>query len=265
MTNLISLRDYINDYMGQELYRVGRYGVRFLVCLLLMFAGHSKTVTAQVSFAGTQTKIRNGDFSAAVLLDTLPKEHLFALGPEEGLRSELFVWNGRIFRAGVWRENGQPYVEKDAKGMQAVFLVWANVPAWDTVVLQENIVSLRQLEQIIGMNAHRHGLDTSKAFPFLLLGKFLKAQGHIMDNDTSRNLITAATGGEAKKYFPVDGQRVQLLGFYSHHHRGIFTHHDSFTHIHYRTYSKHHAGHLDEASFDPSEPLRLLLAKKATF
>lgn len=265
MTNLISLHDYINDYMGKEFYRVGSYGVRVLVWLILMFAGHAKTAPAQVSFAGTQAKVRNGDFSAAVLLDTLPQEHLFALGPEEGLRSELFVWNGRIFRAGVWRENGQPYVEKDVKGMKAVFLVWANVPVWDTLVLHENIASLRQLEQIIGVNAHRYGLDTSKPFPFLMLGKLLKARGHIMDKDPAIKEITSTTTDDARKYFPVDGQKVQLIGFYSHHHRRIFTHHDSFTHIHYRTFSKHHAGHLDEGSFDASEPVRLLLPRQAGF
>ena len=219
---------------------------------------------AEVKFAGAQLKVRQGDFSAAVLLDTLPKNHLFAIGPEEGLRSEIFVWDGRIFRAGVLRETGKPYVEKDIKNMKAVFLVWANIPAWDTLVIGKHISSLKDLEEVIGKEAHQHGTDTAGAFPFLLFGKLQKGKGHIMDKDPAIKAPTSGTAEDAKKYFPVDGEKVQMVGFYSHHHQRIFTHHDSYIHIHYRTYSKFHAGHLDEAAFDPSVPIRLLLPAKGS-
>nr|MCU0388190.1 hypothetical protein [Chitinophagaceae bacterium] len=176
-------------------------------------------------------------------------------------RSEILVWNGKVFRAGVLKETGKPYVEKDVKNMKAVFLVWANVPLWDTLLVEESISTIKQLEQTIGKMAHHHGTDTSKPFPFLLFGKLQKGKGHIMDKDPSIKVATAGTAEEAKEYFPIDGEKVQLVGFYSHHHQRVFTHHDAFIHIHYRTYSKYHAGHLDEASFEPGEPIRLLLPK----
>ncbi|HSK12896.1 MAG TPA: hypothetical protein VK907_06745 [Phnomibacter sp.] len=207
-------------------------------------------------------KVRQGDLSASVMLDTLPKEHLFAIGPEEDLRSEIFVWEGRIFRAGVMADTKQPYVEKDVEGMKAVFLVWANVSVWDTLVLRPPIANLSDLEEAIGKAAHEHGTDTSRAFPFLLFGKLSTAKGHIMDKDPALTDITPAVAEGARRYYPIEGQKAQMVGFYSHHHQRIFTHHDSFIHIHYRLYSKYHAGHLDEAAFDAAEPLRLLLPKK---
>lgn len=43
----------------------------------------------------------------------------------------------------------------------------------------------------------------------------------------------------------VNEQPAELLGFYSREHKGVFTHHDSYTHIHLLSNDKIHLGHLD--------------------
>jgi acetolactate decarboxylase len=228
----------------------------------LFFIAFSATLAmAQpiVHHTGAQMKVKQGDFSAAVMLDSLPKEHLFAIGPEEELLSEIFVWDGRIFRAGIVKETGQPYVEKDVVGMKAVFLVWAQVPKWDTVLINDPIPNMEHLEKIIGKQASARSIDTSKPFPFLLFGKIKQGVGHIMNRDPSVLGNTPDVADSAKKYFPINNQKAQFIGFYSHYHQRIFTHHDSYIHLHYRLYTKHHAGHLDEIAFDPAEPVRLLI------
>jgi acetolactate decarboxylase len=229
--------------------------------LLLMIFAIAKITYGQVpvKYAGAQMKVRQGDLSPAVMLDTLPKQHLYAIGPEADLRSEIFVWDGRIFRAGVLKENGLPYVEKDVVGMQAVFLVWAQVPEWDTLVIYNAIPDMQTLETTIGKYAFEMGVDTSKPFPFLMFGKIKQGKGHIMDKDPAVNADSPNVAEVAKKYFPLENQKAQFIGFYSHHHQRIFTHHDSFVHLHYRLYSKHHAGHLDEVAFDPAEPVTILI------
>jgi acetolactate decarboxylase len=212
--------------------------------------------------AGAITKVRQGDLSAAVRLDTLPQDHLFAIGPVEDLKGEILVWDGKPFKAAITGENPQPYVEKAPEGLKAIFLVYANVPQWDTVVVTAPVMNMQDLENMIGTTAHAHGVDTSQAFPFLLFGKVSKGLGHIQFFDTAKIDMSPTIGEDAKHFFPFENVRSQFVGFYSHHHKRIFTHHDTFIHIHYRLYTKYHAGHLDEVAFDKSEPIRLLLPAK---
>jgi acetolactate decarboxylase len=215
----------------------------------------------KVFHAGGMTKVRQGDLSAAVRLDTLPQNHLFAIGPVEDLKGEILVWDGKPFKAAITGERPQPYVEKAPEGLKAIFLVYANVPRWDTVVVTTPVNNMQDLEKMIGRTAHANGLDTSQAFPFLLFGKVSKGLGHIQYFDTAKLAISPSIGDDAKQFFPFENVRSQFVGFYSHHHKRIFTHHDTFIHIHYRLYTKYHAGHLDEVAFDESEPIRLLLPR----
>ena len=145
--------------------------------------------------------------------------------------------------------------------LKAIFLVYANVPEWDTLILNDPLPSMQVLEIQVAKAAQQHGTDTSKPFPFLLFGKVAKGLGHIQWLDTNKTAITPTVGDDSKQFFPIENQRAQFVGFYSHHHRRIYTHHDAFMHIHYRLYAKYHAGHLDEVAFDASEPVRLLLPK----
>jgi acetolactate decarboxylase len=216
----------------------------------------------KVNSAGAMMKIRQGDLSAAVMLDTLPQGHLFAIGPVENLQGEILVWDGRPFKAAMMPDRKQPFVEKAPDNLKAIFLVYANVPAWDTVVIREPVPDMATLEKLVGQYAHQHGTDTSKAFPFLMFGRIAKGLGHIQMLDSATTKITPTVGDDAKVFLQVENQRSQFVGFYSHHHQRIFTHHDSFIHIHYRLYTKYHAGHLDEVAFDKMEPVRLLLPAK---
>ncbi len=231
-------------------------GFTFSVFLLQQSIGQAG---GEVKFAGAMIKIRQGDLSAAVMIDTLPQDHLFAIGPVENLQGEILVWDGKPLKAAMMPDGKQPFIEKATPNLKAIFLVYANVAAWDSLIIREPVQDMAALENRIGQYAHLHGTDTSKAFPFLLFGKIAHGKGHIQMLDTATTRITATVGDESKVYLPIENQRAQFAGFYSHHHQRIFIHHDRFIHIHYRLYSKYHAGHLDEVSFDAGEPLRLLL------
>jgi acetolactate decarboxylase len=44
-----------------------------------------------------------------------------------------------------------------------------------------------------------------------------------------------------------------VLGFFSQYHKSIFTHHDSFVHMHLLTKDKTKMGHVDELKFNPKQ------------
>jgi len=215
--------------------------------------------SSQVMYSGKMSKIgREGRVDADILVDTIKAGHLYALGPVEGLRGEIIVWNSKTFVAAV-TEDKKPYLQKNVRSLRAIFLVYADISQWDTLKLITKISSLEDLQRAITLAASLHGTDTASAFPFLLFGKVKEGSGHIMFKDTSETVLTPAVLKEANYINAFKDQEAQMLGFYSQHHQTIFTHHDSFLHIHYRLANRYQAGHLNTVSFDESEPIKLLL------
>jgi len=233
--------------------------LHFACCQL--FISHMVAQPWQVRYTGAMRSAKQGDFSASLCLDTLPTQNLFAIGPVAALGGEILVWDGKPFVADVLRENGQQYLKKAPAGLCAMFLVYAQVKQWDTVKLTGTFKGLRPLQQAIEAQAAAKGIDTQQPFPFLLFGKIAVGKGHIRHADTPVLRVPAAVSDENKRFFAIQNKKTQMLGFFSKSHQGVFTHHDSFIHIHYRLYTKYEAGHLDEAMFDDKEPLMLLLPK----
>ena len=49
--------------------------------------------------------------------------------------------------------------------------------------------------------------------------------------------------------YVLEGNEVEILGFFSRRHKGIFTHHDSNVHVHLITRDKSMMGHVDKLEF----------------
>ena len=232
-----------------------------LLCLLAGFSGFSQSVR----YAGKMTKVgTDRNLSADILIDTLQTKNLYAIGPVENLRGEIIVWNGRPFVAAIKEENGQPYVQKEVKDLKAIFLVYSHVEKWDTIVVHKQVGSMAELENLVGELAFRNGQDTAEAFPFLITGKIRSGAGHIMFKKEKPGPVSAEEVKQASHRFEFRAGRVQMLGFYSRHHQRVFTHADSFIHVHYRFANRYEAGHLDAVVMDESEPIRLLIPHKKT-
>jgi acetolactate decarboxylase len=59
--------------------------------------------------------------------------------------------------------------------------------------------------------------------------------------------------------YNLKNEEVVIIGFFSTEHKGVFTHHDSFLHLHLITKDERKMGHLDMAEFNEME---LYLPKK---
>ena len=231
-----------------------------LITLLPIFAFSQETL---VKYSGKMSKIgQEKRVDAAIMIDSIKGQHLYAIGPVENLRGEILVWDGKPFVAAI-TDDQKPYLQKNVQSLKAIFLVYADISQWDTVLLTNKISSLIDLEKTIIRAAYNHGSDTATAFPFLIFGKVKEGSGHIMYKDSTVTAITPATLKDANHKNSFSNQYAQMLGFYSQHHQTIFTHHDSFLHIHYRMANKYQAGHLDIVSFDETEPVKLLLPRNS--
>lgn len=237
--------------------------MKLFLHIVLFFLVMPGVHAQMVKYSGAMSKIRQEKrVDAAIMVDTIKAKNLYAVGPVENLRGEIIVWNNVAFVAAI-NEEKKPYVRKDVKNLKAIFLVYADVNEWDTLMInKKEISSLKELESTITNAAHRHGLDTSSAFPFQVFGKAKQGSGHIMYKDSSVKLITPEELQKAAYINTFTDQYIQMLGFYSQHHQTIFTHHDSYLHIHYRLRNKYQAGHLEQIHLDPDQELRILFPKQ---
>lgn len=231
----------------------------FFSAILCLLSQHILAQDNLVKYSGKMSKIgQESRVDAEIMIDSIKGKHLYAIGPVENLRGEIIVWDNKPFVAAL-TEDKSPYLQKNVKQLKAIFLVYADIEKWDTVLLTNKINSIKDLQQEITDAASKHGIDTSSAFPFLIIGKLKEGSGHIMFKDNSVIDITPAALKEANHKNTFNNQFAQMLGFYSQHHQTIFTHHDSFLHIHYRLANKYQAGHLDAVSFTEGIPVKLLL------
>jgi len=110
-------------------------------------------------FVGTQRDtITNGKLGPVVDLRTLANTpHLYGISPIEQLRGEVTIIDSRpsLLRVGP---NTSILVAENFEAA-APYLVWAVVPAWQTVPIPPEVRSFRDLEAFIRHAARSVGLD----------------------------------------------------------------------------------------------------------
>jgi len=209
-----------------------------------------------VKVHGAMSKImRNGDLSAAVDIDTLERQHLFALGPVAGLKGEIMVLDGTVYTS---LRSGDT-IQNVAAIPKAAMLVYGYVSEWRQIEKKVTISNLRDLEKLVEHSAKEGGVDTAQPFVFMVEAKAKQAGYHVIHwkdgvKHTLDNHKQFAIHKEEKE------QEVILLGFYSKHHHSIFTHHSTNMHVHVLSKTKRIVGHLDDIVIEG--PLTLLFPSR---
>lgn len=217
-----------------------------IVCLAI-----SGTVQAgpnpPVMVVGKMRDVMEGDSKARIRIDDLTLNHLYGVGPLADLDGEITIIDGRISLARV-QVDGSIRVDH-ATTCSAPFLVYSRVNRWSEVNIPSAIVSETQLEQFVEESAKRLGLDDEAPFPFLVRANFKSISFHVVR--------TRAPDHRAS--FTAPDVLGRLVGFFSKHDQGIFTHHDSFVHMHLEANSPNLSGHVDSLQLGPSSKAVLYL------
>lgn len=189
------------------------------------------------------------DVGAKIRLDTLvSREHVYGLGAVENLDGEIWVWDGDV-RVSRIRNDSIETVRGDS--LNAALLVYSLVTNWDRFEISGPVRDLRGLENEIARILDAR--DISGPTAFLVEGQAVQLTGHV---------ITTASAGAADHHlsgYPIvlTDRPVELLGFYSTQHQGVFTHKSSHIHVHFHERTRNIVGHVDELTL--TGPLRVLL------
>ena len=210
----------------------------------------------ELYFIGAQREtVMNGKLAAAIDLRELSvTRHLYAIGPIEQLRGEVTVIDSRPSLSRVGSDGAVQVTESFDTG--ALFLVWAQVPQWQSVAIPAQVRSFPELEAFVPRSAAALGLDARRPTPFLVRGRQELIDFHILNR-------VGDEPHDAKKHkaiqvsFELHRAEATIVGFYSPSHRGIFTAMDATIHLHFQTPDNTCSGHIQTLEIGPDAVLSL--------
>lgn len=212
---------------------------------------------SNVKIVGTMKNVMwKGELAGTIDLDTIQnKRGLYGLGPVEYLTGELLILDGKSYVSTVLADSTM-IVEETFK-TKAPFFVYVNATKWNEEVLTENITNISQLEEYIDQIT----TNLKRPFIFKLAGQVESAKIHIQNLPKGTKVSSPEEAHQAQTNYNLENRVVEIVGFFSTEHKGIFTHHDSYLHMHLITTDKTKMGHLDNVTFE-KEKMKLYLPKE---
>ncbi len=196
---------------------------------------------SSVQVAGAMKNVmRKGQLQDRIALDTIKdKKGVYGLGPNSHLRGELLVMDGQVYVSKVGIDSSM-VVETITNGA-APFFVYAKVSDWKAVPMPEEIKNIEQLQNFLEQITK----DIKTPFAFRLAGQVAHASIHIQNLPKGTRVTSPQEAHQGQKSYKLVEEPVEVLGFYSTQHQGVFTHHDSYIHMHLINEDKSKMGHLD--------------------
>jgi acetolactate decarboxylase len=182
-----------------------------------------------------------GQLGGVIDIDTISvKDHLYGLGPVEYLTGEILIADGKAYKSVVTGDSTMQVEE--TFNIRSPFFVYANVNRWRELAMPDSIQTLEQLETFIHSATKRN----SAAFAFRLTGEAESASIHIVNLPKGSKVSSPEDAHLGLVDYQLKNEQVTLIGFFSTQHKGIFTHHDRFVHIHLLAAGNSKMGHLEE-------------------
>lgn len=194
-----------------------------------------------VSVSAMRNVMWKGELEGKIKLDTISqRKGLYGIGPLAFLKGEILIYNGLTYVSTVI-DTTNMNVEVVPE-VEAPFFVYGYVSAWKEQDLPESVVDMVSLEKQLD-NLFK---EINEPLVFKLKGKVELAKIHIQNLPDNTNVSSPKEAHQGQVNYTIEGETVEMIGFYSREHQGVFTHHDSNMHIHLITQNKKQMGHLDD-------------------
>jgi acetolactate decarboxylase len=84
---------------------------------------------------------------------------------------------------------------------------------------------------------------------FKLIGAVEQATIHIVNLPKGSKVSSPDEAHQGQKNYKLKNEQCEIIGFFSTEHKAIFTHHDTYLHMHLMTTDRQKMGHLDDVFF----------------
>lgn len=185
-----------------------------------------------------------GQLQGIINLDTITnKTNLYGLGPVEYLTGEILVIDGKSYKSTVASDTTMQVEE--TFNIKAPFFGYANISKWTEHLVPDSIQTIQQLEFYLDILTK----NSPRPFIFKLSGKVEYASIHIVSLPKGSQVSSPDEAHKGQKHYEIKNESVYIIGFFSTDHKTIFTHHDTFLHMHLMTTDQLKMGHLDDVLF----------------
>ncbi|WP_412561513.1 acetolactate decarboxylase [Winogradskyella sp. MIT101101] len=204
----------------------------------------SKTYSNVRNIAAMKDVMWQGELYGKINIDTIKnRKGLYGLGPKAFLDGEILINNGKTYLSKV--KTDSTMAVEQINSVEAPFFVYANVNEWEQIQLPDSVKSIKSLEKYLDSKTK----DKKRPFAFKLVGKIENGIIHIQNLPKGVKVSSPKEAHQGQVNYSLENEEVEIVGFFSTEHQGIFTHHDSFLHMHLITKSLDKMGHLDKVSF----------------
>ncbi|RPD44237.1 alpha-acetolactate decarboxylase [Paracnuella aquatica] len=223
------------------------YGKMILVLAIILSA--SSAAQAQVNEVKVVGQMRDvmwkGELQGKIYLDTIAnKNALYGFGPVEYLSGEILVIDGKAYKSVVVGDTAMRVEE--TYNIKAPFFGYANIARWKEQSLPDSVETIAQLEQYLD----RMTKGAKRPFLFRLSGTVKSAAIHIVNLPKGATVSSPDEAHRGQQNYKVTNATSDIIGFFSTTHKAIFTHHDTFLHMHLITADRAKMGHVDELLFE---------------
>ena len=142
------------------------------------------------------------------------------------MRGELLIKDGKSYVSKVSSDSSMT-VEKTFKAA-APFFVYTNISQWSQIQLPKELKTIQDLEQFIDEQT----ADFKRPFAFKLKGDIDSAIIHVQNLPKGIKVSSPQEAHQGQTNYELENEQVEIVGFFSTEHQGIFTHHDSYLYLH---------------------------------
>src|SRR5690606_25197206 len=121
----------------------------------------------------------------------------------------------------------------------------SDLSKWTEQSLPDSIQTIQQLETYLD----KVTTNSPRPFMFKLTGTVEQATIHIVNLPKGSKVSSPDEAHKGQVNYELKNEQADIVGFFSTEHKAIFTHHDTFLHLHLMTTDKQKMGHLDEVLF----------------
>jgi hypothetical protein len=229
----------------------------FVAAVGLMGSGCRTAGTDVRQYGEVRAVLRDGRTEARIgLAEATKLAHAYGVGALAELGGEITILDGDVW---VARASGTDLTVTGPEVVatdRATLLTLSVVREWESIGLTETVGGKR-LETTVERLASERGIDTTKPFPFVINGKIIRLESHVIAGSCPASGIK---GGADPWRTSID-QPVEatLVGFFAKGKDGIMTHHGSSVHVHIvmRRAGRTITAHVDDVLVGDGSVLRL--------
>ena len=216
---------------------------------VLLFASCTKsTNSSSIKVVGEMRDVMwKGDLKGKIATDSLNNKETYGLGPIEFLKGEIVVFEGQSYVSKV--VDSISHKVSKVPSVSAPFFVYSSNSDLKIVKFNHKNYTLKELEEYVNLVYK----DYDQPLLIRIDGIFENIKVHSVNLPEGKKVSSPDEAHQGLTQYDFKNISGSLIGFFSRHHKAVFTHHDSFFHAHFISEDREVLGHIDETDFNSSK------------